>query len=76
MGANLRNYPVIQWVCMALMQWLMIWRSEEPANTTRRLMPGAEERYPKPVNLYQYKNGQELAGHTVDFNEALGGEHW
>uniref|UniRef100_UPI00037E522B glycoside hydrolase domain-containing protein n=1 Tax=Brevibacillus massiliensis TaxID=1118054 RepID=UPI00037E522B len=30
----------------------------------------------KAANLYQYKNGQTLAGHTVDFNEALGGEGW
>jgi len=28
------------------------------------------------ANLYQYKNGQQLAGHTVDFNDALGGEGW
>jgi len=30
----------------------------------------------KAANLYQYKNGQQLAGHTVDFNDALGGEGW
>ncbi|MGF9907089.1 DUF1906 domain-containing protein, partial [Brevibacillus porteri] len=30
----------------------------------------------KAANLYQYKNGQELAGHTVDYNDALGGEGW
>lgn len=30
----------------------------------------------KVANLYQYKNGQSLAGHSVDFNDALGGEGW
>jgi Domain of unknown function (DUF1906) len=30
----------------------------------------------KVANLYQYKNGQQLAGHTVDFNDGLGGEGW
>ena len=28
------------------------------------------------ANIYQYKNGQTLAGHTVDFNESYGGEGW
>jgi hypothetical protein len=30
----------------------------------------------KCANLYQYKNGQTLAGHTVDFNESYGNEGW
>lgn len=30
----------------------------------------------RAANLYQYKNGQTLAGHTVDFNDALGSEGW
>lgn len=30
----------------------------------------------KAANLYQYKNGQQLAGHTVDYNDALGNEGW
>lgn len=30
----------------------------------------------KAANLFQYQNGQALAGHTVDFNDALGGEGW
>ncbi|WP_256973583.1 hypothetical protein [Brevibacillus brevis] len=30
----------------------------------------------KSANLSQYKNGQTLAGHTVDLNDALGGEGW
>ncbi|MFA4137704.1 MULTISPECIES: DUF1906 domain-containing protein [unclassified Brevibacillus] len=30
----------------------------------------------KAANLYQYQNGQTLAGHTVDYNDALGGEGW
>lgn len=30
----------------------------------------------KAANLYQYKNGQTLAGHTVDFNDGLGNEGW
>ncbi|MDX5091649.1 DUF1906 domain-containing protein [Lactobacillus crispatus] len=30
----------------------------------------------KATNIYQYKNRQELAGHTVDFNDALGSEGW
>lgn len=28
------------------------------------------------ANIYQYKNGQTLAGHTVDFNDGLGNEGW
>lgn len=28
------------------------------------------------ANIYQYKNGQELAGHQVDFNDGLGNEGW
>ncbi|GED34916.1 hypothetical protein BCE02nite_60570 [Brevibacillus centrosporus] len=28
------------------------------------------------ANIYQYKNGQTIAGHTVDFNESYGGEGW
>lgn len=28
------------------------------------------------ANLYQYKNGQQLAGHEVDFNNGLGKEGW
>jgi len=28
------------------------------------------------TNIYQYKNGQTLAGHTVDFNESFGDEGW
>lgn len=28
------------------------------------------------ANLYQYKNGQELAGHQVDLNDGLGNEGW
>ncbi|WP_419877655.1 glycoside hydrolase domain-containing protein [Brevibacillus centrosporus] len=28
------------------------------------------------ANIYQHKNGQTLAGHTVDFNESYGGEGW
>lgn len=30
----------------------------------------------KSANLYQYKNGQTLAGHDVDLNEGLGNEGW
>jgi len=30
----------------------------------------------KSANLSQYKNGHTLAGHTVDLNDALGGEGW
>jgi hypothetical protein len=30
----------------------------------------------KCANIYQYKNGQSLAGHTVDFNESYGCEGW
>ncbi|MBO8164711.1 MAG: DUF1906 domain-containing protein [Brevibacillus sp.] len=30
----------------------------------------------KAANIYQYKNGQTLAGHTVDLNDGLGGEGW
>lgn len=30
----------------------------------------------KAANLYQYKNGQQLAGHTVDYNDGLGNEGW
>lgn len=30
----------------------------------------------KSANIYQYKNGQTLAGHTVDFNDGLGNEGW
>lgn len=28
------------------------------------------------ANIYQYQNGQTLAGHTVDFNDGLGNEGW
>lgn len=28
------------------------------------------------ANLYQYKNGQQLAGHQVDLNDGLGNEGW
>ncbi|MDR7318934.1 glycoside hydrolase domain-containing protein [Brevibacillus nitrificans] len=28
------------------------------------------------ANIYQHKNGQTLAGHSVDFNESYGGEGW
>ncbi|MGN7470516.1 DUF1906 domain-containing protein [Brevibacillus sp. SAFN-007a] len=28
------------------------------------------------ANIYQYKNGQTLAGHSVDLNESYGGEGW
>ncbi|MEJ8546637.1 DUF1906 domain-containing protein [Brevibacillus borstelensis] len=28
------------------------------------------------ANIYQYKNGQELAGHQVDLNDGLGNEGW
>lgn len=28
------------------------------------------------ANIYQYLNGQILAGHTVDFNDGLGNEGW
>lgn len=28
------------------------------------------------ANLYQYKNGQMLAGHQVDYNESYSGEGW
>ncbi|MEF2968341.1 DUF1906 domain-containing protein [Paenibacillus sp. M1] len=28
------------------------------------------------ANVFQYKNGQSLAGMTVDFNESYGGEGW
>jgi Domain of unknown function (DUF1906) len=28
------------------------------------------------TNIYQYKNGQTIAGHAVDFNESFGGEGW
>lgn len=30
----------------------------------------------KAANLYQYRNGQTLAGHTVDLNDGLGNEGW
>lgn len=30
----------------------------------------------KSANLYQYKNGQTLAGHQVDYNDGLGNEGW
>ncbi|MFE1630736.1 DUF1906 domain-containing protein [Brevibacillus reuszeri] len=30
----------------------------------------------KAANLYQYKNGQTLAGHDVDLNDGLGNEGW
>jgi len=33
-------------------------------------------RLSKAANLYQYRNGQTLAGHTVDFNDGLGNEGW
>jgi len=28
------------------------------------------------ANIYQYKNGQTIAGHPVDLNESYGGEGW
>lgn len=28
------------------------------------------------ANIYQYQNGQTLAGHTIDYNESYGGEGW
>jgi len=28
------------------------------------------------TNIYQYKNGQTIADHAVDFNESFGGEGW
>lgn len=28
------------------------------------------------ANIYQYKNGQTLAGHEVDLNDSFGGEGW
>ncbi|WP_309479062.1 DUF1906 domain-containing protein [Brevibacillus agri] len=30
----------------------------------------------KSANIYQYKNGQTLAGHNVDYNDGLGNEGW
>ncbi|WP_289143088.1 DUF1906 domain-containing protein [uncultured Brevibacillus sp.] len=33
-------------------------------------------RLSQAANLYQYKNGQTLAGHQVDFNDGLGNEGW
>ncbi|WP_016739683.1 MULTISPECIES: glycoside hydrolase domain-containing protein [Bacillales] len=33
-------------------------------------------KFSKAANLFQYQNGQTLAGHTVDYNDALGGEGW
>ncbi|ELK39456.1 hypothetical protein D478_24313 [Brevibacillus agri BAB-2500] len=36
----------------------------------------SKEQVSKSANLYQYQNGQTLAGHQVDYNDGLGNEGW
>ncbi|MEJ8546684.1 DUF1906 domain-containing protein [Brevibacillus borstelensis] len=36
----------------------------------------SNKRLSAAANLYQYNNGQELAGHPVDLNDGLGNEGW